>query len=446
MKILLIEDDSDLRELVSMFLMDEFNVQVVQAESGNQAIALLIERADFDCVISDYHMPDGTGGDVYTFMESKELKIPFVLLSSDRPENIPELSGRALAGALQKPDFSAALRTLVADMLRKAGKKVPEPAPYCRIRRSVLLKVNMLHCDLYLKLSDKKYVKVFNRGDSFGADDVERYGAKQVEYFYINKADSESFIDKFTQDLISTAKAKEDLDVGSAFQISTSAHEAMHEITKQLGFTDRVRRFAEAGLNLALAAIEHNPSLAELLKRVPIDNENYLSNHSVLTAFVACSTAGVLKWESEPTAYKLALASLLHDITLEDDRLARVRSLDQVTADGTDLNGEDREQIRCHPKDAAALLTNFDNLPPDIDTIILHHHELPDGSGFPSGLPHTRISPLACVFIVAHDLVRFFLDHDAQGSLAPFFEEARPRYEIGQFKKIFSALAKSSGS
>ena len=88
-------------------------------------------------------------------------------------------------------------------------------------------------------------------------------------------------------------------------------------------------------------------------------------------------------------------------------------------------------------------------MPPDVDSIIAQHHERPDGSGFPRGLTHLRIGPLATVFIVAHDIVTYLFDNDIAGAnvekgldLDKFIEQKSKTYQMGTFKKVIAVVPK----
>lgn len=98
--------------------------------------------------------------------------------------------------------------------------------------------------------------------------------------------------------------------------------------------------------------------------------------------------------------------------------------------------------MRNHPSAAAELARQLRQLPADVDTIVLQHHEQPDGSGFPRGLFSHQISPLACVFIVAQDLLNHFLDFGNIGDdlLQAFLTRQEPRYAQGIFRKIHESL------
>src|SRR5258705_10207488 len=69
-KILIIEDDDDQRELMRETLEDHFGVgTVVGAESGNAAMAHDLAR--FDLILSDYNLPDRTGMNLLEEIKSR---------------------------------------------------------------------------------------------------------------------------------------------------------------------------------------------------------------------------------------------------------------------------------------------------------------------------------------------------------------------------------------
>jgi len=88
-----------------------------------------------------------------------------------------------------------------------------------------------------------------------------------------------------------------------------------------------------------------------------------------------------------------------------------------------------------HPAQAAALVKLWPDIPPELDTIIIQHHERPDGSGFPAGLTHQKIIPLAAIFIVAEDLVNaIFKSPNQKLDVAQFLETRAKIYESGPLR------------
>jgi len=99
-----------------------------------------------------------------------------------------------------------------------------------------------------------------------------------------------------------------------------------------------------------------------------------------------------------------------------------------------------------HPTHAAALVREFKQLPADVDVIVEQHHELPDGTGFPAGLKHQKISPITAVFILAHRLYTFNSHHQQPGSigiLADFEKSLPDTFQVGEFKKVIQVLRKA---
>jgi response regulator RpfG family c-di-GMP phosphodiesterase len=93
-----------------------------------------------------------------------------------------------------------------------------------------------------------------------------------------------------------------------------------------------------------------------------------------------------------------------------------------------------------HPAKSAELVKSFQEIPADVDVIVLQHHERPNGSGFPGKLIFSYISPLSTTFIVAHDLAQDMLSKDQNFVLSDFIEVAKKEYNQGNFKKIMIAL------
>ena len=81
----------------------------------------------------------------------------------------------------------------------------------------------------------------------------------------------------------------------------------------------------------------------------------------------------------------------------------------------------------------------FREIPPDVDQIIVEHHERPDGTGFPRGLFHSKVSPLSALFIIAHDILHYLQINQNVG-MKEFIEARAEVYSQGSFKNIFKSI------
>ncbi len=93
--------------------------------------------------------------------------------------------------------------------------------------------------------------------------------------------------------------------------------------------------------------------------------------------------------------------------------------------------------------DGLGTLERIQEIPPDVDLLIMQHHELPDGTGFPRHLSAKQISPLGALFIVAHELVHYIYEKGPEFQMKDFLEANIDRYNTGHYKKILACLLKT---
>ena len=95
-KVLVIEDEPMLREVIVYALNDNFDFEISEASSGNEAITLIKNSEPFDLVFSDYKMKDGTGGDVFKHLCTTNYTGGFYLISAYALETMVEFKDQDL--------------------------------------------------------------------------------------------------------------------------------------------------------------------------------------------------------------------------------------------------------------------------------------------------------------------------------------------------------------
>lgn len=123
------------------------------------------------------------------------------------------------------------------------------------------------------------------------------------------------------------------------------------------------------------------------------------------------------------------MASLFHDISLKNGDHEDLESKTFLMGINKDKENIPKEFLE-HPQKTVELLSKVPNMP-DLFTIILEHHEKPDGSGFPRGLKANRLSPMSCILILSHhlsDLIAFKqedtkLDEEMLTTLDEFYKD-----------------------
>jgi CheY-like chemotaxis protein len=100
--VLVVDDEPVLRELVAFILVDR-GFEVWEAESGDAAFELLQGR-NFDVVVSDVRMPNGSGIDLLLRINQMERRRPHVFLVSGYSEiSLEEARGLGAIDLLNKP-------------------------------------------------------------------------------------------------------------------------------------------------------------------------------------------------------------------------------------------------------------------------------------------------------------------------------------------------------
>jgi DNA-binding response OmpR family regulator len=122
MRILVIEDDEEMRSLLEDFIEGE-GYGVESVEDGSEGFRKLA-RENFDLIITDNRMPGLNGLDILPGLKQIQPGIPIIAITAFGSE---ELHRRALErGAdayLEKPLQLDQLRTLIQEMVSSQGKR-----------------------------------------------------------------------------------------------------------------------------------------------------------------------------------------------------------------------------------------------------------------------------------------------------------------------------------
>ena len=105
MRILLVEDCEDFCALLRVRLAKKFSAHFVLARCGVEA-SVHLANADFDLVVSDYHMEEGNGQWLYEFMQRASPQTPMIMFTS-APQEVVISKNEVLRAVVEKPDFKS---------------------------------------------------------------------------------------------------------------------------------------------------------------------------------------------------------------------------------------------------------------------------------------------------------------------------------------------------
>lgn len=101
MRILYVEDEETIRDLIVYMIKKDIECDLVEVHSGNQAIKLLENDPNFDVIVSDYQMPDGNGGELLEYVAKKGLSSYFILFTNTLEPKI-EVQNDKFLGVIPK--------------------------------------------------------------------------------------------------------------------------------------------------------------------------------------------------------------------------------------------------------------------------------------------------------------------------------------------------------
>lgn len=444
MKILLAEDNDEIRDLYSLHLENIFDsVEVIEAISGNQAISILEQNNNFDIIISDFRMENGSGADLYFFVKEKQIDLPFLLFSSDELSSIIELPNfiedRDKNYYLNKPCRSKEFSDLIKTIAQKYVANIDvSDSDYKKVRLLYFLRYNTSLCDIYIKINGKKFVKIISKKDSYTRLVIYKFVQKKQKFLYIKASDYKMF----SSSLYKTPFLIEDKSLSNEYIVdtSTATMEIIHDLVSTLGINERVIKLVDATFNQIEKNLKEDKDLYKLLNKFR-GRKGYLYDHSYMCAYVCEVLCKEMNWTSIETKTKLFYASILHDVSLTDD------IVESNQQDANTLNEDSKhklDQYHAHPMYVAEIVRNSKMVPANIDTIIAQHHENPEGNGFPRGLNAHVMSQLACVFNVAHAFVTEMYTIEFDETL---FNDTlvamNDRFSIGNYRLPMKALIKN---
>ena len=404
------------------------------------ALAKLEHHTPFDLVLV-VAPPSIAVFELYQQTQQKGTRVAFILMSEHSLSTFAGMEGFQSQNPkndyVQLPIAPTDFREIILKSLSPSYGQRVIPA-FQKVRLIHFLRFSKALCNVYVKLSNHKYVKVINAGSTFDRHDIEKYREKKVSHLYIRNDDFERFqvtihetpFLTFQSDKMSEADLQKCLG---------NTHAILKEMILEIGITREIADLAEKSVDEIVNLAYQQQDLAELLKNMQL-RLDYIYDHSFLTSIVCCEILKHMHWNTEDKVKKLVMAAILHDIKISDPNICKIDS--SLDTRLQSYSTQERKAFFAHPMETSLLITGVDFISPEVASIILQHHETPEGDGFPNGLHHSKLSLLSCIFIVAHAFVQKNLeldfDPDQQNKI---FEELIKRFSLGSFKSVLDAFS-----
>jgi putative nucleotidyltransferase with HDIG domain len=388
-RILVVDDDENMRNILSRTLIGA-GYEVVLAPGGRVAQGIL-DSDNFDIVISDIKMPEGDGIELTGYLKKIKPEIPIILMTGfseiynatqayelganefiPKPFKKEELLS-AITSCLQNPNFNQEV-DIVAD-------------EYCKLSLVDFISGKNLPTDVYLRLSDKKFIKIAHKGDLFPVEQLEKFKKFGLIHLHMRKVEFNEYVG------FSLAIGKQ-LEKNSKITKEKKLNFMKHttEVIMERLFLDDIDKdnfeMAKSVTESTVNLISEDNNVFKMLEMLNSHSDD-LYAHSMGVSLYGVMLARHMHWVSPPTLFKVATGGLLHDIgkkELSRDLLAKARG---------SMSNQEIELYESHPLRGLKILSEVRSIPSDILQIVSQHHENCLGQGFPAKLSRLHIFPLA---------------------------------------------------
>jgi putative nucleotidyltransferase with HDIG domain len=248
--------------------------------------------------------------------------------------------------------------------------------------------------DLYIKLSDEKFVMVGKAGAHSNVDQFKNYQDREVVYLWVKKKEYYKITHQ-TITIAGIALAKKDLSDGKKTTMITHSTRAMFRQIEGVGLDLETYNNSKQVCDAVLGLVDTHKSLTDLLSSLK-DYSDQLMSHSVAVSVLSVMIGQGLKYEKKATLEKLALGGLLHDIGMK-----AVVPQELLKKPMAQMTPEEVQNYETHAFKGMQMLQSLGIVPDDIVSIIYEHHENAIGQGFPQRIRDVKMHPLARVVALA---------------------------------------------
>jgi HD-GYP domain-containing protein (c-di-GMP phosphodiesterase class II) len=324
-----------------------------------------------------------------------------------------------------------------------------EPA-YRAIKIEALLRFGQnAPVEVFLRLSDSKYIKVVHREESKDLV-LQKYYDRGIRDVFLQPDEFTIFTMTVRNELLAKIQQEKSTSLETTpSPVAEQEHKVRQldgamEVIKAIFATDKVdddaKIISKAICNETVKLVKRTNIFQHFKLFQKNCSQEYMM--SVLTTYVTSMMLDKFNWSNDEIKKKVALAAILCDVRLTREE---VDVMYQAKNDRDQLT----KKILYHPIETAQMLADESKFfSAETLQIIEQHHEAPNGSGYPKGTDYSRITILTAVYLVANFFVEKMFDKsfnlDEQDwnkeKMSGIMTQIRNKYYNGNFRKASEVL------
>lgn len=293
--------------------------------------------------------------------------------------------------------------------------------------------------DAYLKLSETKYIKISQNDDHAFDQILHFHYTKNIEYIYVRPDIYHKFM-QMTKKGLTNKFFNPDTTMEEKINLLDKGHEMMKDSFENFGVNKETIEMAQEIANNSVKMIHRTPNLFTFLKNFQSKcSHEFMMN--VMVGYTSTCMIDTFEWKSDAIKEKANVAAIIRDIVLTAEEFA---TMSEVGGNPANLP----LSIIEHPTKVAAMLSSESKQWVSKETlaIIEQHHENSNGTGYPKGVDHKRISLLTAIHIVSSRFIELMFEYkfdfkNAKTIIDTLYKE----YNKGNFVKAVNSLCHMLG-
>lgn len=291
----------------------------------------------------------------------------------------------------------------VATMLSHLKKNFGRPetdTTWVSMPISALYHFRKLPFDLFVKLSDEKFVKRIPSLEEIEDHTVKSFKDRGISELYFHREHNKDFSRMLINNMIEKLEQNFENDEVE-LKARTEVFGTVKEIVHSLGIPAKVIEICDTMVaDLATNVIKDGGKLARHLERLRSTDLALHYRFVELTCYLGSQLLIALDEKNYHTELKrFIFAAYFCDMTLTDDQHYHHFNLDNAKT----LKTQEKKEVMDHAWKAANLVSKYKDAPMDIAIVIKQHHGAIDGAGFPvKKSPH--ITNLTKCLIISQEL------------------------------------------
>lgn len=243
--------------------------------------------------------------------------------------------------------------------------------------------------DIFLKMPSGKLLLIIKAGAKLNLSELHATASNQVQQLYVKKDEFNKLLGLNLQ-IAGMAVSRSELSESQKIKVLASTADGVFREIETLGFNQLSCTHAKFVTKSLITLVESKNDLRNLINSMQAINEE-LVQHSMAVSAISVMIAEVMGWSAPQRLEKIALGGFLHDIGL------REIPEELIFKPRHEMSLEEVKTYEEHVTRGAEILRSMPEMPDDIVSIALQHHENSVGTGYPFRVKDVRINPLAKV-------------------------------------------------